>query len=73
MTEYIYTSEGITPQQIQDFFEGWPHPLSPETHLRLLANSDEVVLAVDDETGRSWLHSERTSWTGSACGLGGPT
>ena len=51
MIEYIYTSEGIMPQQIQGFFEDWPDPPSPETHLRLLANSDEIVLAVDDETG----------------------
>ena len=51
MIKYIHTSEGITPQQIHGFFEGWPDPPSPETHLRLLANSDEVVLAVDDETG----------------------
>ena len=51
MIEYIYISEGIMPQQIQGFFEDWPDPPSPETHLRLLANSDEIVLAVDDETG----------------------
>jgi ribosomal protein S18 acetylase RimI-like enzyme len=51
MIKYIYTSEGMAPRQIQGFFEGWPDPPSPETHLRLLANSDEVVLAVEDETG----------------------
>jgi hypothetical protein len=38
MIEYIYTSEGITPPQLQGFFEGWPDPPSPETHLRLLAS-----------------------------------
>ena len=50
MIQYVHTSEGITPQQVQGFFEGWPNPPSPETHLRLLANSDEVVLAVDEGT-----------------------
>ena len=39
MIEYIYTSEGITPRQVKGFFEGWPDPPSPETHLWLLANS----------------------------------
>jgi ribosomal protein S18 acetylase RimI-like enzyme len=51
MIKYVYTSEGIMPQQIQGFFEGWPDPPSPETHLRLLANSDEIVLAMDEKTG----------------------
>jgi len=51
MIRYVYTSEGITPEQLQEFFEGWPDPPSPETHLRLLTNSDEVVLAVDDDSG----------------------
>ncbi|RIK35923.1 MAG: GNAT family N-acetyltransferase [Chloroflexi bacterium] len=30
------------------FWEGWPNPPSPETHLRLLQQSDHVVLALDD-------------------------
>ena len=51
MVQYVYTSEGITPHQIQGFFEGWPDPPSPETHLRLLTNSDQVVLAVDSNSG----------------------
>ena len=51
MVQYVYTSEGIAPQQIQGFFEGWPDPPSPETHLRLLTNSDQVVLAVDSNSG----------------------
>ena len=34
------------------FFEGWPNPPAPATHLRLLAGSDAVELAVDDTTGQ---------------------
>jgi ribosomal protein S18 acetylase RimI-like enzyme len=48
---YIDSVEGIRPGQLDGFFVGWPNPPSPERHLRLLANSDHVVLAVDDETG----------------------
>jgi ribosomal protein S18 acetylase RimI-like enzyme len=45
---YPCTTEGITSQQLEGFFEGWPNPPSPETHLRILEGSDHVVLAVDD-------------------------
>ena len=45
------SAAGITAGQLGGFFEGWPNPPSPETHLRLLAQSDYVVLAVDDESG----------------------
>ena len=51
MIRYIHTTEGTTPEQIQGFFKGWPNPPSSETHLRLLENSDEVILAVDDSPG----------------------
>ena len=51
MITYRYSSEGVRPEQLQGFFEGWPNKPSPETHLRLLESSDEVVLAVDEETG----------------------
>ena len=50
MIAYTDSVEGITPDQLDGFFVGWPNPPSPETHLRLLLNSDHVVLAVDDET-----------------------
>lgn len=51
MIEYLTSAEGIAPSRLRGFFEGWPDPPSPETHLRLLENSDEVVLAVDAGTG----------------------
>ncbi|MCP4541140.1 MAG: GNAT family N-acetyltransferase [Chloroflexi bacterium] len=45
-----YNSENIGLEQVQGgFFEGWPNPPSPQVHLKLLANSDHVVLAVDQE------------------------
>jgi ribosomal protein S18 acetylase RimI-like enzyme len=48
-----YTSDlaGISADHLQGFFEGWINPPSPETHLALLAHSDYVVLARDEENG----------------------
>jgi GNAT superfamily N-acetyltransferase len=47
MIEYMYNADRIEPHQLEGFFVGWPNPPSPETHLRLLQNSDRVVLAMD--------------------------
>lgn len=41
--------EGITPEMLEGFFDGWPTQPSPETHLRLLKNSSKVVLAFDKD------------------------
>lgn len=35
---------------LQGFFVDWPNPPAPKTHLRLLKNSDMVVLAIDTKT-----------------------
>ncbi|MFN8594045.1 MAG: GNAT family N-acetyltransferase [Thermomicrobiales bacterium] len=43
---------GITPRHLEGFFVGWPSPPSPEAHLRLLAGSDHVILAIDDAADR---------------------
>lgn len=51
MVTYCYSSQGITPDQLRGFFEGWPNEPTPETHLRLLQESDEVIIAVDEDTG----------------------
>lgn len=51
MIRYTDSTAGITPDQLAGFFEGWPNPPQPETHLRLLCRSDEVVLAVDEVSG----------------------
>jgi len=50
--DYTDSLAGIGPEHLEGFFVGWPHPPSPETHLRLLSGSDHVVLARDVETGR---------------------
>jgi len=52
MINYTFTTRGISPEQLKGFFDGWPNAPSPETHLRLLRNSDEIVLAIDQETKR---------------------
>jgi ribosomal protein S18 acetylase RimI-like enzyme len=51
MILYTDSAADITPDNLRGFFHGWPDPPSPETHLKLLADSAEVVLALDDETG----------------------
>ena len=50
MITYKYSIDGIEPRQVEGFFVGWPNPPSPETHLRILKNSTEAVLAIDDDT-----------------------
>ncbi len=52
MIAYTESLDGIEPRQLEGFFVGWPNPPSPETHLRLLAGSDHVVLAIDVESGQ---------------------
>jgi GNAT superfamily N-acetyltransferase len=47
---YTDSLDGIETRHLQGFFSGWPHPASPETHVRLLSGSDYVVLAIDVET-----------------------
>lgn len=45
--------DGITPEHLQGgFFEGWPNPPSPATHLKLLRGSYMVRLAVEQQTGQ---------------------
>lgn len=51
MISFTSDLSGIGESQLAGFFEGWPNPPTPETHLRLLRGSTEVLLAVDDATG----------------------
>lgn len=37
---------------LRGFFDGWPSPPSPATHLRLLRGSSHVVLALEHDSGR---------------------
>ena len=50
MITYIDSVGGISADNLRGFFVGWPNPPSPDTYLKLLANSDHIVLAVDDKT-----------------------
>lgn len=52
MIFYTDSIANVAAKDLCGFFGGWPDPPSPTTHLRLLAGSNEVVLAVDDETGK---------------------
>jgi ribosomal protein S18 acetylase RimI-like enzyme len=52
MIRYTSSLQGLKPDQLQGFFEGWPNPPGPETHLRILASSWRFCLAIDDESAR---------------------
>ena len=52
MIKYSYSAKNIQPEQIEGFCVDWQDRLSPKMHLKLLQNSDEIVLAIDEETGK---------------------
>ena len=52
MIRYTDSADGITEEQLDGFFVGWPSPPSTETLMKILEGSSVVVLAVDDETSR---------------------
>lgn len=53
MIQYSDSIDSITPLQLDGgFFEGWPNPPLPETHLRLLQQSDHVWLAIDSDADK---------------------
>ena len=52
MIRYTDSTDGITEEQLDGFFVGWPSPPSTETLMKILEGSSVVVLAVDDETSR---------------------
>jgi len=41
----------VRPDNLHGFFVGWPQPPSSEMHHAVLANSDHLVLAIDEPTG----------------------
>jgi ribosomal protein S18 acetylase RimI-like enzyme len=49
---YSDSLTGVTAEKLSGFFVGWPQPPSPETHLRLLRTSDEIVLAREGPDGK---------------------
>jgi ribosomal protein S18 acetylase RimI-like enzyme len=51
MVTYTDSIDGITADHLVGFFAGWKNPPSPETHLKILEGSQDVVLAVDETSG----------------------
>ena len=50
MPSYTTCLNGVTAEHLRGgFFEGWPNPPTPETHLRVLRAASHVVLAWDGE------------------------
>lgn len=50
MIRYADSTESLTAENLRGFFVGWQNPPSAETHLELLKNSSDIVLAVEAET-----------------------
>jgi ribosomal protein S18 acetylase RimI-like enzyme len=48
---YQESLEGITPDLLVGFWDGWPVPPTPESHLLILAGSETIVLAIDGGAG----------------------
>lgn len=49
MVTYSDRVDGVQPDQISGFFEGWPQAPTPETHLQILQKSSEVIIARDGD------------------------
>ena len=52
MIKYVAKPDGITPEQLEGFFVGWPSPPDNKTHLEILKAADHIVLAIDSETNQ---------------------
>lgn len=50
MINYTESCNEIRPEQLEGFFRGWPDKPSAETHLKILHNSTNIVLAIDSKT-----------------------
>jgi ribosomal protein S18 acetylase RimI-like enzyme len=50
--EYETTADGVEPRDLGGFFVGWPNPPSQEQHLKLLQQSEHIVIARDEASGR---------------------
>ncbi|MDA0366338.1 MAG: GNAT family N-acetyltransferase [Chloroflexi bacterium] len=48
---YLESANDLRADQLRSgFFEGWPNPPDPDTHLRLLRQSDRIALALDEQS-----------------------
>lgn len=52
MIRYTDSLAGITADKLRGFFKGWKRPVSPQEHLKVLAASQRVLLAIDEEAGK---------------------
>jgi ribosomal protein S18 acetylase RimI-like enzyme len=52
MIQYTRDLQSITIEKLHGFFVGWPNPPSAAIHLKLLHQSDEIILAVDQDNGQ---------------------
>lgn len=50
MITYLDNADAIRPNQLRDFFVGWPATPTPERHLELLRGSYAVELALDGKS-----------------------
>ena len=53
MIEYLENCDRLTSDMLIGFFEGWPQPPDPKTHLKLLKQSSFVVLAFDTDQNKA--------------------
>lgn len=51
MIRYINSTECVVVDNLGEFFVGWPNPPSAQTHLDLLNQSDQIILAIDEDSG----------------------
>ena len=52
MIKYVDSIKDISSDMLGGFFEGWVKPHSNETHLKILKNSDYVLMAIDTEKNK---------------------
>ncbi len=52
MIRYQTTTDDIDRGMLLGYFNGWPDPPSPDTHLAILNGSDHVVLAMEENPRR---------------------
>jgi ribosomal protein S18 acetylase RimI-like enzyme len=49
LVRYQENLDGVTPELLDGFWADWPAKPSPETHIRILAGSEAIVLAIDSD------------------------
>ena len=52
MIKYTDSTENISSEMLNGFFQGWKEPHTPDNHLKILENSDHIVLAIDTKKNR---------------------